>query len=132
MEMIVIPQLTVVEPSTDKLADQLLALDGVFHVVVVDQHSDTVVNRAKDVDVSETFLNSFQSTAMRLSIIRTATNVDKDPAGTFRSALLEYDRVAFLLLPVEDRTIGIALLKEHATTSFLDYAKTLIANACRS
>jgi hypothetical protein len=132
MEMVVITQLTVVEPSTDKLADWFLALEGVFHVVVVDQHSDIVVNRAKDVDVSETFLNSFQNTAMRLSIIRTAANVYKDPAGTFRSALLEYDRVAFLLLPVGDNTVGIALLKEHATTPFLDYAKNLIAKACRS
>jgi hypothetical protein len=131
MEMITITQLTIVESSTDTLADQLLGLDGVFHVVIVDQHNDIVVNRAKDVDVSETFLRSFQNTSMRLSIIRTAANVYKDPAGTFRSALLEYDRVAFLLLPVGDSTVGIALLKEHATTPFLDYAKTLIANACR-
>jgi hypothetical protein len=132
MELKVITQLTVVEPLTDTLADTFLALEGVFHVVVVDQHSDIVVNRAKDVDVSETFLNSFQNTAMRLSVIRTAADVYKDPAGTFRSALLEYDRVAFLLFPVKDRTVGIALLKEHATTPFLDYAKSLIANVYRA
>jgi hypothetical protein len=129
LEVIMITQLTVVEPSTDTLADQLLALDGVFHVVVVDQHGDVVVNRAKDVDVSETFLNSFQYTAMRLSHIRTAANVDKDPVGMFRSALLEYDRVAVLLLPVEDRTAGVALLKEHATAAFLIHAKTIISDA---
>ena len=123
-----IHQMIVVEQSTDDLADRLLALDGVFHVVVVNRHSEIVVNRAKDFDVSETFLKSFQNTAMRLSIIRTAANVYKDPAGTFRSALLEYDRVALLLLPIEDSTVGIELLKEHATPALIDRANTVIAN----
>jgi hypothetical protein len=84
------------------------------------------INCAKDVDVSETFLNSFRDAAMRLSTIRTVTRVNTDPAGMFRLALLEYDRVAMLLLPVEDRTVGIALLKEHATAAFLDRVKTII------
>lgn len=122
-------QLTVVEPSTDDLADQLLALDGVFHVLVVDPHSTVVVNRAKDYHVSETFLHSFHDAAMRLSSIRTAAHVASDPVGTFRLAVLEYDRVAVLLLPHGDRTVGVALLKEHATGAVLDQARRLIANA---
>jgi hypothetical protein len=122
-------QLVVVEPSTDTLADQLLAADGVFHVLVVDQRSNVVVNRAKDLNVSETFLASFRDAAIRLPAIRTATHVDTGPVGTFRVAFLEYDRIAVLLLPDGDRTVGIALLKEHATGAFLDHAKTLIANA---
>jgi hypothetical protein len=127
VEVIMITQLTVVESSKNDLATQLLAEDGVFHVVIVDQHSNVVENCAKDMDVSETFLNSFQDAAMRLSTIRSATHVDMDPVGTFRLALLEYDRVAMLLLPAEDHTVGIALLKEHATATFLDRAKTIIA-----
>jgi hypothetical protein len=122
-------QLAFVEPSTDDLADHLLAADGVFHVLVVDQHRHIVVNRAKDVNVSETFLHSFQDAAMRLAAIQTAAHVDTDPAGTFRLALLEYDRVAVLLLPDVDQTVGIALLKEYATAAFLDRAKNLIADA---
>ena len=123
-----ITQMIVVEQSTDDFADQLLALDGVFHVVAVNRHSEIMVNRAKNFNVSETFLNSFQNMAMRLSIIRTAANVYQGPAGTFRSALLEYDRVALLLLPVEDSTVGIMLLKEHATPELIDRANTIIAN----
>ena len=119
----------VVEPSSDDLADQLLAVDGVFHVLVVDQHGDLVVNREKDVDVSETFLNSFRDAAMRLSAIRSAAYVATDPVGAVRVAFLEYDRIAVLLLPDGDRTVGIALLKEHATGAFLDHANALIANA---
>jgi hypothetical protein len=120
-------QMTVVEPLTDDLADQLLAEDGVFHVIVVDQQSNLVVNRAKDDDVSEAFLHSFHDAAMRLSSIRTAANVDTDPVGTFRLAFLEYDRVAVLLIPVNNRTIGIAVLKEHATAAILDRTKAIIA-----
>jgi len=123
-----ITQMIVVEQSSNDLTEQILALEGVFHVIIVNRHSDIVVNRAKDYDVSETFLNSFQNTAMRLSIFRTAANVYRDPAGTFRSALLEYDRVALLLLPLEDRTMGIALLKEHASR-VVDRAKTIIETA---
>jgi hypothetical protein len=122
-------QLAVVEPSTDTLADQLLAEKGVFHVLVVDQHGKLIVSRAKDVGVSETFLASFRDAAIRLVAIRTATHVDTDPVGTFRVALLEYDRVGVLLLSHGDRTVGIALLKEHATGAFLDRAKHLIAGA---
>ena len=122
-------QLTIVEPSTDDLADQLLALDGVFHVLIVDQHSDVVATRAKDADVSATFLHSFRDAAMRLSIIRTAGHVDRDPTGTLHLAFLEYDRVAVLLLPDGDHTIGIALLKEHATGAFLDDVRAIIAHA---
>jgi hypothetical protein len=122
-------QLSVIEPSTDDLADQLLAADGVFHVLVVDQYSNVVVNRAKDLNVSETFLTSFHDVTMRFSTLRTAANVDSAPVGTFRLALLEYDRVAVLLLPNGNWTVGIALLKEHATGAFLDCAKALIAGA---
>lgn len=121
--------MTIVEPSTDDLADQLLAEDGVLHVIVVDSHSNIVANRAKDGDVSEELLNSFHDATMRLSSIRTAANVDTDPVGTFRLAFLEYDRVAVLLLPDDDQTIGIAVLKERATGAFLDHAKACITNA---
>jgi hypothetical protein len=126
-KVITIVQLPAVTPSSATLADRLLAEDGVFHLLVVDQHGSVVVNRAKDDSVSDTFLNSFRDAAMRLSTIRSATHVDMDPVGTFRLALLEYDRVAMLLLPAEDRTVGIALLKEHATDAFLDRAKAIIA-----
>jgi hypothetical protein len=119
--------MTTVESSNHGLASKLLAEDGVFHVVIVDRHSNVVENCAKDMDVSETFLDSFRDAAMRLSTIRSATHVDMDPVGTFRLALLEYDRVAMLLLPAEDHTVGIALLKEHATAAFRDRAKTIIA-----
>jgi hypothetical protein len=87
------------------------------------------VNRANDVNVSETFLTSFHDATMRFSTLRTAANVDSDLVGTFHLAMLEYDRVAVLLLPNGDRTVGIALLKEHATGAFLDHAKALIAGA---
>jgi hypothetical protein len=124
-----VEQLAVIKPSSDDLADQLLVEDGVFHVVIVDRHSAIAVNRAKDVDISTSFLHGFRDAAMRLSTVRTGAHVDHDPVGTFRLAFLEYDRIAVLLLPDGDRTVGIALLKEHATGAFLDHAKALIANA---
>lgn len=128
-EVTTIHQKTVIEPLNDDLADRLFAENGVFHVLIVDPHSTIVASRARDSDVSETFLHSFRDAAMRLSAVRTGAHVDTDPVGTFRFALLEYDRVAVLILPDDRRTIGIALLKEHATAAFLDRAKTLIANA---
>jgi hypothetical protein len=122
-------QITVIEPSTGDLADHLLAADGVFHVLIVDQYSNLVVNRAKDVDVSEKFLKSFHDATMRIVSLRTSVNVDTDPVGTYRSALLEYDRVTILLIPDDDRTVGIALLKEHATAGFIDHARVIIGNS---
>lgn len=115
----------------DGLGEQLLQLDGVFHVLVVNDHGDVVLSRAKDRDVSDAFFKSVPNIAMRLSIIRTAANVHRDPAGTFRSAQLEYDRVALVLFPVEDGTVGIALLKEHATNEVVERARTVIATPSR-
>jgi hypothetical protein len=94
---------------------------------VVDPHGDVVANRAKDAEVSKALLDSFRDATMRMSSIRSVTHVDEDPTGTFRLALLEYDRIAVLLLPDGDRTVGVALLKEHATAEFLDCAKAIIA-----
>lgn len=82
MEVRVITQMTVIEPMTNELADQLLAEDG-----------DVVANRAKDV-VSKVFLNSFREATMRMSSIRTVANaqIDTNPisAARIRSLLRRY------------------------------------------
>ena len=106
--------------------DDLLNLDGVFHVIVVNNHADVVYEKAKDEYVSNEYLKVIPDLAMRLSIIRTATNVYKDPAGQFRSALLEFDRTAILVIPKGKLTYGIALLKENATPETIAISKTII------
>jgi hypothetical protein len=111
--------------------DALLTLDGAFHVFVVDAHGERIVERAQDETVSTVFFDSIPDIAMRIATIRTVTDVHHDPIGRHRSALIEFDRTALLVLPSSDRTFTIALMKEAATPALIAQAKTILEHRTR-
>ncbi len=119
-------QVLQMERGTNDTCSKLLGLDGVFYVMAVDNHAEVVAERAADDAVAKVYLGSVPNLAMRLAILRTAANVYKEPAGTFRCAVIEFDRTALLVVPKDDHTYGIALLKEYGTPALRDEVQSLL------
>ncbi len=117
------------ESETNNACSKLLDLDGVFHVLAIDNHAEIVSERAVDDSIAKVYLGSIPNLAMRLAILRTASNVYKEPAGIFRSAVIEFDRTALLVIPKNRYTYGIALLKEHVTPTLRVKVQSILATA---
>lgn len=97
--------------------------------MAVDNHAEVVAERAADDAVAQVYLGSVPNLAMRLAILRTAANVYKEPAGIFRSAVIEFDRTALLVIPKDGYTYGIALLKEYVTPALRDEVQSILTAA---
>ena len=119
-------QVLQMERGTIDACSKLLDLGGVFYVMAVDNHAEVVAERAADDAVAAVYLGSIPNLAMRLAILRTAANVYKEPAGTFRCAVIEFDRTTLLVVPKDDHTYGIALLKEYVTPELRDEVRSTL------
>jgi hypothetical protein len=122
-------QVLMMGSRTNNACSKLLDVDGVFYVMAVDNHAEVVAERAADDAVAKVYLGSVPNLAMRLAILRTAANVYKEPAGTFRSAVIEFDRTALLVIPKDGYTYGIALLKEYVTPALRDEVQSILTAA---
>jgi hypothetical protein len=122
-------QVLTMESGPNNASSKLLDLNGVFYVMAVDNHAEVVAERAADDSVAKVYLRSIPSLAMRIAILRTASNVYREPAGVFRSAVIEFDRTALLVIPKDGYTYGIALLKEYVTPALRDEVQSILTTA---